>query len=276
MDAVIKWVGPRSSVAETFFVVTAVSTALLFLWATRHGTLAELRTRHLRLHIFRGLLYVVEFGCLIYGVRAMKLGNFYALVFTAPLFITALSAVFLREFVGWRSWAATAAGFLGVLVILRPSEALGPTSYCVLLSAVLYAIDVILMRKTQQHDSTAAVMFYAELAALVPAAMLLCFTGLNLTPADLAWMSLAGVLQALALVALVVGFRLAGVAVAAPFNYSQILWGVGIGWAVWREVPDIWTGVGAAIIVVSGLYMLKREVGLHAGEGDHVGPLADG
>ncbi len=260
MDAVLKWVGVRAPVAEEFFIATLVAAITVFAYGTRCGRdFAGLRTHYLKLHALRSVMFVAQFSLVIYSFRHMTLANFYALVFTAPLFITALSAVFLKEPVGWRRWTATAVGFAGVLIDLRPNGDMSIVSFYVLAATLLYSVDVIFMRIANRKDSTAATTFYVQALSLIPGGAYMAFTWQPVATGDIAWLCLAGVLCGIALMALVRGFRLASTPVAAPFHYTQLIWGLGIGWYIWQELPDVFTWIGGAVIVASGLYILHRE-----------------
>ena len=260
MDGILKWLGPRVPVMEQFAGTACVSALILFAIGSRAGTrLVRLRTGNIKLHCLRATLFLGEFCLCIYSFNHIPLASFYTLIFTAPLFVTLLSALFLKETIGWRSWIATLAGFGGVLVDLRPGHELSLYSLCTLVAAVLFSSETVLMRIANRRDSAISTMFYVNALSFMPACLYVAAHFQPVAMQDLAWLVLCGALLAIAQVTLVTGFRLATNPVAAPFHYTQLIWGVAIGWAVWGDLPDLWTWTGAAVIAGSGLYVLRRE-----------------
>jgi drug/metabolite transporter (DMT)-like permease len=259
MDSMLKWVGMRCPVNQAFFISTFVGAAFLAIYAARKNGLVSLKTSHAKLHILRGILYLAQFGMVIYSLRHMALSNFYALIFAAPMFITVLSAVFLREAAPWQQWMATLTGFIGVLIVLRPDSHFEVVGFAVLAATLIYSADVIFMQIIGRDEPPAVVMLYPMATSLPPALAWLLLQHAPVAISDFAWLTGAGFLMGFSSLLLAVGFRLATTPVAAPFHYTQMIWGIIIGWLVWKDLPDLWSGVGAAIIVGSGLYILHRE-----------------
>jgi drug/metabolite transporter (DMT)-like permease len=259
MDICIKWVGNRCPVMESFLILagTAAVTIAIPTWV-QHG-LSGLKTHHPQVHLLRGITNFASFLLVIYALPRVTLANFYALIFALPLFLTVLSALFLREPTGRQRWLATMVGFVGVLVVLRPSLSLNLGELGVLACSVLYSITIILMRYTDKQDSSAAIMFWM---LVVPLPVAFALTVINFVPlgfSDIAWLVLSGVLYGSGNLALAEGFRLASTPVAAPFHYTQLLWGIPLGYFIWHEIPDAYTWIGGAVIVASGLYLLRHE-----------------
>jgi drug/metabolite transporter (DMT)-like permease len=118
----------------------------------------------------------------------------------------------------------------------------------------------VVVRKLSTTETTASIAFYTNATALVAMAFLLPFDFVLPTLTDLAMMAVAGLTAGSAVMLLVAGYRRAPAAVVAPFQYSQMLWGVGLGLLFWGDVPAAAVAVGATIVVASGLYILYREV----------------
>jgi drug/metabolite transporter (DMT)-like permease len=193
--------------------------ALIMVPAMVPGTpLYSLKTRSLKLQLMRGTALLGSSLLFISGLRYLPIAEASATGFMAPLFVTALSIIFLSEKVGVRRWLATACGLVGVLIMT--------------------------------YSSIAGV---AILCALVP------FVWVTPSWHDILFGLLIGVASTAGQFIVVFAFRYADASVLAPFSYSQLLWVSILGFLVFGEVPSVWTVVGAAFIVCSGLYTAHRE-----------------
>ncbi len=212
------------------------------------------------LHALRGVLLLGAGYTFFTGLRTLGLAEATAIGFAAPIFITLLSAIVLGEAVGWRRWLAVLAGFVGVLVIVRPgAEAFQPASLYVIGTAVFYAVFMISSRWIHSDESLWTMMFWNN---VFPALFAAPFVPFVWTPIpELHWQLLAGmaVLAAFGVPLIAQAFRMAPASVVAPFDYTILLWACLWGWLIWGELPDEWTWVGAAVIVVSGVYIVFRE-----------------
>ena len=151
------------------------SFALIFMlpWAIHRGA-ASLRTAHLKIHIGRSIVSVFSMYCWFTAVIVLPLADAVALNFTAPLFVTIGAALILRELVGPRRWAATAVGFLGTIVVLRPGFAeVSAYSALPILAAVCIATNTLLVKRLSRHDAPGTIVLYMNLLltplCLVPA-----------------------------------------------------------------------------------------------------------
>ncbi|MFP3921914.1 MAG: DMT family transporter [Dichotomicrobium sp.] len=230
---------------------------------------AGLRTRRLSVHALRGILLLCAAYAFFTGLKHLPLAEATSLVFAAPIFITALSMPLLREHVGWRRWAAVVAGFIGVLIIVRPgAAAFDPASLFPVATALLYALMMISARWIGRDENLWTMMFYV---ALFPA----LFGGLVVPAvwqapqiAHLPVIAVMAVFGTLGMTLISQAFRLAPAAIVAPFDYTALIWASLLGWLVWGEIPDGWTYAGAAVIIASGLYIVIRETRIarrHAG-----------
>ena len=156
MDALIKWLSADYPVHQLVFSNSLFALVPVLLVSLRRGGLARLRTRRLRLHVLRGLLGAAGGLLAFYAYSQLPLADAYAIIFTTPLMITALSLPVLGEPVGWRRWSAVAVGFAGVLIMLRPGVApIGIGALAALGGACLSALSILLVRKLGTTESTA-------------------------------------------------------------------------------------------------------------------------
>ncbi len=249
------------SLQQFIFLRSFITMLLLLAVAPKFGGLASLSTSRPAWHFFRTVLSVGAMFGFFYGLSKMPLVNAFTLGYTAPLMMTALSAIFLREPVGSRRWAAVLFGFIGVLVMLRPgSGELSLAAFAVLLAAFCYACQAITARKLSATESTLALSFYVVIGPMLVSLVLLDGDAW-LSPDFTGWALLvgAGVSSVLAWIGFVNGYRNASPALLAPFEYTALIGGAIAGYLFWDEVPDARVVIGALIIVASGLFVVYRN-----------------
>ena len=222
--------------------------------------LFALRTGRLGLQLLRGAALLGSSLFFISGLRFLPIAEASATGFVAPLFVTALSIVFLSEKVGVRRWIATAVGLVGVLIILRPgTSAFHAAAFFPLVSALAWACTLIMTRMMAGREHVLTTMTYSSIAGVCILTLLVPFVWVAPSWHDIMFGIFIGVASTAGQWIVVLAFRYADASVLAPFSYTQLLWVSILGFLVFGEVPDIWTVVGAAFIVGSGLYTAHRE-----------------
>lgn len=219
-----------------------------------------LKTRRPGLHAGRCVAGITSMFAYFYALGFLPLADLTAINFTMPLFVTALSVPLLGERVGWRRWTAVAVGFGGVLLITRPGAGmLDPMVLIALFSAFGYAVAVICMRRLGSTDSSATTTFYFTAVSAVISGVLLPFYWQ--TPSGIEWVVLImiGVVSGGAQLMMTLGYRFAPAAIVAPFDYIALVWAALLGFVIWGDVPTAWVVSGAAVVIASGLYILRRE-----------------
>ncbi|QJE72100.1 DMT family transporter [Aerophototrophica crusticola] len=259
-DATVKALSARMSVPQIIVGNGLFSLVPIIGYAAWSGGLRFLRPRRPLLHLARATCGLFSGFLAYYGYSQMPIADAYALSFTAPLFITALSVPMLGEKVGWRRWTAVAVGFLGVMVMLRPgSGSLNPAALGILAGAALYSMGMMITRLARATDSAVSFAFSTTIVGLAVWGATLPWLAVAPTMDDLVLHALGGTCVGIAIVLLLSGFRLAPAAVVAPFQYTQILWGVALGWLLFGDRPTAPMLLGAGIVIASGLYILYRE-----------------
>jgi drug/metabolite transporter (DMT)-like permease len=260
-DAMIKWLSAGYPVHQMLFFNAAFALVPVALVTFHGGGMHLLRTERIGLHLLRGGFGLIAAFCAFTAFSLMPLADAYAIIFATPLLITVLSVPHLGETVRWRRGMAVVVGFGGVLIMLQPGNgSLDLAAGAAMMTAAASALSVVVVRKLSTTETTASIAFYTNATALVAMAFLLPFDFVLPNLADLAMMAVAGLTAGSAVMLLVAGYRRAPAAVVAPFQYSQMLWGVGLGLLFWGDVPTAAVAVGATIVVASGLYILYREV----------------
>ncbi|MEC5161014.1 drug/metabolite transporter (DMT)-like permease [Janthinobacterium sp. CG_23.3] len=221
------------------------------------------------LHLLRGLLGIVMITTFAYGLKLLSLAEAYSIFFIAPTLITALSVFILKEKVDAARWCAVAVGMGGVLVVLRPNggDFFSIGGLAVLASAACYAVSAITGRVLSRSDASESMVFWLMLMMAIGGVALSAHEWVAIREQDwllLAGLSLSGFLGQLAITE---AFRLGKASSVAPFEYSALAWGMGLDWILWQVLPDQYTLLGAAIIIASGVYLIRREA-VHA-ESEH-------
>jgi drug/metabolite transporter (DMT)-like permease len=233
---------------------------MLLVFVPRYG-LDLLRSSRLPMQLIRSSLHCMSAIMTFYALGFVSLPTATAISFSAPLMVTALAPLVLGERVGLTRWLAVSAGFIGALVVVRPgaSEQNGAV-LILLINAGASAVIQLMSRKLAQHDGAATSNTYMVLVGFVLMSLPLPFVWR--APADsvdtLVFVGI-GVSGGVGHYLLVRAFELAPAAFVSPFTYGQILGATLISYLVFGQLPDLWTWVGAAIIVTSGLFILYRE-----------------
>ncbi|SHJ79759.1 Threonine/homoserine efflux transporter RhtA [Bradyrhizobium lablabi] len=225
-----------------------------------HSPLYAMRTERLGLQLMRGAALLGSSLFFISGLRFLPIAEASATGFVSPLFVTALSIIFLGERVGVRRWLATAVGLIGVVIILRPGTgAFHPAVFFPIISALAWACTLIMTRMLSGREHALTTMTYSSIAGVFILSALVPFVWVAPTWHDILFGILIGVASTAGQWIVVLAFRYADASVLAPFSYTQLLWVSILGFAIFGEVPDLWTVTGAAFIVASGLYTAHRE-----------------
>ncbi len=263
MDAMIKWLGPSYPTMELVFFrsLFAFIPIAYVLW--RSGSLAGLRTRNLFGHGARSLAGLISISLFFYAYTRMPLANVVAISFAAPLLVTALSVPLLGERVGWRRWSAVLAGFLGVIVMVKPDAGMfDRIAVLALVATVFYALVIVSIRKLSRTETPTAIVFYYALTSTLITGAVLPFVWV--TPDAEGWvlLILVGLIGGVAQFAMTNAYRLGAVSIIAPFDYMHIIWAALLGFFIWGEVPGNTIWIGTAIVMASGIYILFREASL--------------
>jgi drug/metabolite transporter (DMT)-like permease len=222
--------------------------------------LYALRTQRPGLQLLRGVALLSSSLLFISGLRFLPIAEASATGFVSPLFVTALSIIFLGESVGLRRWLATAVGLIGVLIILRPGTgAFHPAVFFPIVSALAWAGTLIMTRIMSGRERVVTTMVYSSISGICILSALLPMVWVAPSWHDILFGVFVGLASTAGQWIVVLAFRYADASVLAPFSYTQLLWVSILGFLVFGEVPDIWTVTGAVFIVASGLYTAHRE-----------------
>ncbi len=219
------------------------------------------RTLRWRLHLLRGFFSVAMMASFTYGLKTLGLAEAYTLAFIAPMVLVALSVPVLREVVVPRQWVAILIGLAGVVIAMRPQPgalvSLG--ALAVLLAAVCYAASNVVGRLISRTEPSATLVFWTT-ASMALGGSVLGASDWVTVQLEHGWILLGlAVTGFLGQLAITEAFRHGQAAVIAPFEYSALAWAVMLDWVFWHAVPQSQTLLGGAVIIASGVYLIRRE-----------------
>jgi drug/metabolite transporter (DMT)-like permease len=259
-DVTAKYLSATLPSIEIAWIRFAVFALIMVPAMVPGSPLFALRSPRLGLQLMRGLALLSSSLFFISGLRFLPIAEASATGFVAPLFVTALSILFLSERVGLRRWLATAVGLIGVLIILRPgTSAFHPAAFFPLVSALAWACTLIMTRMMSGRERAATTMTWSSITGVCILSALIPLVWAAPSWHDIWFGVLIGVASTAGQWIVVLAFRYADASVLAPFSYTQLLWVSILGFLVFGELPDIWTVTGAVFIVASGLYTAHRE-----------------
>jgi drug/metabolite transporter (DMT)-like permease len=260
LDALAKYLSQSYPVPQVVWARYAALVVLLVLYLGRRLP-GVLRTRRLGLQVWRAVALLLTTGLFFSALSFLPLADATAIMFVAPILVTALSMPLLGERVGPRRWASIVVGFGGALMIIRPgTAAMDPAALLVLAAATCYALYQIMTRRLSRSDPPMTTLFYSAIVGAVLASVTIPFEWV--APRSLGdGLALAtlGVFGGLGHFLLIKAFDAAPAATISGFGYFTLIWATLVGFVLFGDLPDLWTVLGALVIAGSGLYILHRE-----------------
>ena len=261
MDTAMKLLSAHYPAMQVAALRALSSLPLVVVYVAWRGAFRSVFQINFKLHLLRGVLGIAMLSLFAYGVHLLSLAEAYVVFFIAPSLITALSVVFLKERVNAARWIAIGVGMIGVLVALRPTGAgmLTVGGLAILASAVCYAVSAIAGRILNRTDRSEHIVLWLMLLTSIGATALAAPNWVALRAEDallLCGLAVSGFLGQLAITE---AFNSGEASVVAPFEYSALAYGVVLDWLLWHTLPDEYTLLGAAIIIASGIYLIRHE-----------------
>lgn len=263
-NAAAKWVMHDVPTGELLWMRGIVALGLISLAITRAELAALRRSGQMGLHVLRVLCSSIEVFCFYWVIAHTPLADMTAIYLAAPIYVTAMAALFRRERVEWRRWAAVLAGFAGVLIAVRPSGAgLSVWALVGVGGSVLYAVSLVATRQLRGAPST--ILVATQMAGLIVMSSLTALPSRSFpawvmpTALEFALMLAIGVVSMVAFWCVNQGLRLAPASAVAPINYSSILWATVAGYLIFDDMPTFSTLLGAAIIIAAGLFIVLQR-----------------
>ena len=237
-----------------FTVVFTLSLMVVFyrntlVWSTRP-----------KLQLVRGIILAFTTLCFFYSISIISLPKALTLAFVAPITCTALSPIFLSEKVGIRRWSAVLVGFLGCLIVIRPGFIeLNLATLAALACGIFYGVYLIITRKLSTSDNPLLTLLFTGVVGLVITSLFIPSIWANPTLNQWILMSIIGLIASVAHFLIILSLRYADASKLAPLGYTEIITNILISYYFFHELPNNWTYLGLFIIVLSGLYISRRE-----------------
>lgn len=249
-----------------FFGLFATVFMVLKTWDRRR--IRALWPKNPRAQAMRACLAVASNLCTIVALKHLPMASFYVTVFSAPMMIAILAAIFLHEYLRWPRVLAIISGFAGVVIAVDPVGVAARGNGAVgdwigfaiaFFSSVLFAVNVIWLRVMAQSESPDSLAFFNGLVqALAGFGLMLILPVVTVTPIELGLLGIMGVLNALGAMAIYSALKYTTAATVSQFHYTQIVTGALIGYVVWHDVPAPHMWAGAAVIIAAGLYIARQ------------------
>lgn len=258
-DAMGKWLVASFSVGQVLLIRSLGAFLILGPLLLRQGKVALFSAERPGLQAMRALCATVDTGLFYAAVATMPLADVMTFYMAGPIYVAAISHVFLGEKVGWRRWVAIVVGFLGVVVALQPSSAsLSLASLFAFVGSIAFAMTLVLAR-TLRKTSDATLVGWQTLAALIAGAVLSVTTWVTPSAFDLGALLLLGIVSCSAHLMITRSLKLAPASTLAPLQYTLLLWAAIFGLVFFGNLPTPQVLVGAVIIIVAGLFLFHRQ-----------------
>lgn len=263
MNVLIRWTSSELHPFQIAFFRNLFGLIFMLPWLIKNGY-QSFKTQRLKLFIIRALLGLFSMLCFFWGISVLPLAKAVALSFTVPLFVTIGAVLILKEEVNLRRWAAVIVGFIGTLIILRPSvDGDLFASLVVVASSVTMAVSVLIIKSLSKTENTNVIVMY----------MGLLMTPLSLPVAISVWqwpsieiwslVILMGFLGSFAHLMFTHSLKISDVTIVMPFDFARLPFIILLGWVVFDQSVDVWTIIGAIIVFASGVYIARREAQLN-------------
>ncbi len=218
-----------------------------------------LKTNSFKWHLLRSLSGVSAMYCFFYALSELPLADAMLLKISAPLFIPIIAFIWLSEHISLRAVMAVMIGFLGVILVLKPTGTIHIASIAGLLGGALAALAKVTIRRMSPTEPTSRIVFYFGMISLLVSTIPMFWYWKNPDQSEWVLLFLLGAFGSLGQLFLTKAYTLAPASKIAPFTYSSILFAAIIGWVFWNEVITLLTLTGALLIITAGIIILREK-----------------
>jgi len=263
MNVLIRWTSGELHPFQIAFFRNLFGLVFMLPWLIKYG-FRSFKTDRLPLFFIRALLGLFSMFCYFWGITVLPLAKAVALSFTVPLFVTIGAAWFLKEDVNWRRWVAVCVGFIGTLIILRPTvDGDLFASLVVIASSVTMAASVLIIKSLSRTEDANVIVMYMVLL-MTPLSLPVAISVWQWPSLDIwFWVVLMGFLGSFAHLMFTHSLKMSDVSIVMPFDFARLPFIIVLAWLVFDQAVDQWTIVGAVIVFSSGVYIARREAMLN-------------
>jgi drug/metabolite transporter (DMT)-like permease len=252
---------PAHGPIEMVFYRGLIALGLLIPYMLLTQPASVFKTRRIKMHLYRAVVGNLAVGFVFWAYALLPMADATALLFAAPLFVTILSPLMLKEKVDRFRWGAVIVGFGGIILIAKPSGALltDPAALIALAAALCVALVNIALRNLGQTDEALTTVFYFILIGVLITGPYTIFYGSAPDPDILPWIFGIGIFAAIQQVTKTNAYRIAEASLLAPYTYTSIVWATLMGWIFWHDFPALSVLAGTAVVIGSNLFMIWWE-----------------
>jgi len=261
MDSCLKLLSPHYPTLEIACLRGLSTLPFILVWISLTSGFNGIARIRVPLHVLRGALGIMMVTFFTFGVRNLPLSDAYSIFFVAPMFITAFAAWILHERVDRRRWIAIGVGFIGMLIVLRPtgSSAITLPGLAIILTAIGYALSAITGRVLTRTDTNQSMVLWL-MVFIGFGSGILAIPSWQPFHAEHVWIVVAlGLSGSIGQWAITEAFRQGEASFIAPFEYTALVWGVLLDRVIWNTSPELVTIAGASVIIASGVYLVRHE-----------------
>ena len=225
----------------------------------RKKNISFYKSKNIKMQIFRSVLSVFESGFFVLSFKYLSLADAHSVGSLAPVIVVALSAIILKERVSTKTWIAIFIGFIGVLIILRPTSSIfDPKALLPLVAAFALGLYQVITKKVSEYDSTEVSLFYTSIVGIIIMSFLApSFWKPIDSPSYILFLAI-GVFFSLGIYLQIIALSKARASIIQPFHYTLIFWAIILGYIFYDDMPDIFTIIGALTITTSGIFVIKQ------------------
>jgi drug/metabolite transporter (DMT)-like permease len=262
LAAIVRWTGQHGTpVFEIILFRNLFAFVPLFLHIRRTTSFSVLKTQRPMGHLVRSGIGVIGMTCGFSALQHLRLSEATAFNFASPLFMTALSALILRETVGWHRWVAVVVGLMSVLIMVRPEPGhMNLIGVALAMGSAVSTAGAVVAIRQMAREKGPTIVFYFTLAGAALGLVGSLFHWVTPDPLTFGLLVMGGLIGGVGQLLLTEAVRVAPVGVVAPFDYIQLVWATGLGFLIWGDLPRPTTLVGAVVVAASGVYILHREL----------------
>ncbi|PPR49305.1 MAG: Riboflavin transporter [Alphaproteobacteria bacterium MarineAlpha5_Bin5] len=248
------------SIFQLLFIKYFFTLFLSYLESRRKKNYTFYRSKNFKLQFLRSILSLLESACFVLAFRYLSLANAHSIGALTPVIVVALSSIILREYVSLRTWFAIFIGFVGVLIIMRPGLSIFDSKSLIPLGAAfLLSFYQIITRKVSEFDSTETSLFYTSVIGIFLMSFFAYFFWQPLQTFSYLLFFGIGIFFSMGIYFQIIALSKARASIVQPFHYTLIFWAIILGYIFYKDFPDIFTLIGASIITISGIYVLKNS-----------------
>ena len=260
LDATQKTLILYHSVFQLLLVKYFFVLFLSLIESKRKNNFSFYKSKNIKLQILRSLLSVIESGCFVLSFKYLSLADAHSIGSLAPVIVVALSAIILKEKVSPKIWVAIFIGFIGVLIILRPTSSIfDPKALLPLVAAFMLGLYQVVTKKVSKDDTNETSLFYTSIIGLIIMTLLATNFWTPIESSSYVMFLAIGIFFSLGLYLQIIALSKARASILQPFHYTLIFWAIIFGYIFYNDVPDTFTIVGAIIITASGIFVLNHS-----------------